>query len=76
MTANYYIACMNDARIGPHVTCPASRHVAMMAEALADQGQYLMLADEPEYCAESLASVVASLWEARAELAKLKGQAK
>jgi hypothetical protein len=58
------------------VTCPASRHVQMMAEYLTKDGHYQMLADEPEHCAGSMLAVVAALWEARLELAKLKAGAK
>ena len=59
-------------RVFPTHTCPASRHVQMMGEYLPKKGGYQMLTDEPEHCAISLLSVVASLWEARIELAKLK----
>lgn len=55
-------------------TCPASRHVHIMADAIAAGRQYHPLTDEPEYCAESLYSVLESLWKARMELAKLKGK--
>lgn len=54
------------------ITCPASRHVHIMAECLAKGEQYPMMMDEPEYCAESMLMVLASLWEARAEIVKLK----
>lgn len=59
---------MNDAHKDPEGTCSASRHVAMMAEALAKGKPYPMLQDEPEHCAISLAATVAALWEARAKL--------
>lgn len=52
----------------PVNTCPASRHVLMMAEGLLKKG-YPMLQEEPEHCAESMLAVVASLWEARTKLA-------
>lgn len=54
------------------VTCPASRHTAMIGEALAKRGKYPMIQDEPEHVAGSLLSTVASLWKARAELLRLK----
>ena len=54
-------------------TCPASRHVHTMADALS-MGGYPMLGEEPEQCALSLYSVLESLWKARTELAKLKGK--
>lgn len=62
---------MNKARDFPEGTCPSSRHVAMMAEHLSRSGKYHMLTDEPRHCAGSLASTVASLWEARAKLKEL-----
>lgn len=54
-------------------TCPASRHVHMMAEALSKGQKYHMLNEEPEHCAGSLLSVITSLWEARDQLIKLQG---
>lgn len=54
-------------------TCPASRHVHMMADALAKGQTYHMFTDEPEHAAGSLYSVITSLWEARDELIRLKG---
>lgn len=51
-------------------TCPASRHVLLMAERLMTKGGYPMLAEEPDHCAGSLASVVESLWKARKKLRK------
>lgn len=58
------------ARDAALVTCPASRHLALMAEALAAGRPYPMLTEEPQHCAESMLAVCAALWEARAELAK------
>jgi hypothetical protein len=49
----------------PHNTCPASRHVELMAEALAKGERYAMFEEEPEHCAESLRSVIESLWKLR-----------
>lgn len=56
-------------------TCPASRHVAIMADYLSREQPYPMLDEEPMHCAGSLMAVVTALWEARTELAKLKGKA-
>lgn len=53
------------ARDFPNNTCPASRHVEMMAECLEKHGRYGMIHDEPKHCAESMRSVVESLYEAR-----------
>ena len=56
----------------PDNTCPASRHLHLMAQRLAAGKPYPMLADEPQHCAETMLAVLASLWEARSELARLK----
>lgn len=61
---------MNDARDFPANTCGASRHAAMIAEALCKQEGYPMLAEEPEHCGGSIAATVAMLWECRVKLAK------
>ena len=58
------------ARQFPDNTCPASRHVHLMAEALATGRPYPMLQEEPEHCAGSLLSVLESLWKARTKLAE------
>ncbi len=68
------VKAMNAARNFPEGTCPASRHVARMAETLAKGKPYHMLTEDPEHCAISLASTVTSLWEARAELAALRAK--
>jgi hypothetical protein len=61
------VANMNAARNFPVGTCPASRHVAVMAETLAKGKTYYMLTQEPDHCAESMATIVGALWECRAE---------
>lgn len=48
-------------------TCPASRHVHMMAERLAKGQKYVMIDEEPEHVAVSLLSVLESLWKLRTE---------
>ena len=65
-------ARVDKARIGPHVTCPASRHAAMIAEAMMRQQPYPMLDEERDYCGSSIGATVAALWEARAEIARLR----
>lgn len=55
----------NRARKFPHNTCPASRHVALMADALASGRRYAMFDEEPEHCAGSIYSVLESLWKLR-----------
>lgn len=59
------------ARNFPTNTCPASRHVQMMADGLAGKG-YQMLQEEPEHCARSLYVTVAALYEARTEIERWK----
>lgn len=61
------------ARNFPHNTCPASRHVHLIADALAKRQKYHMLEEEPEHCAESMLSVLQSLFKARTRLAELEG---
>jgi hypothetical protein len=62
----------NRARKFPVNTCPASRHVSMMAESLRKDGSYSMFADDPNHCAESMYSTLESLWEARTALEALR----
>jgi len=61
------------ARNFPVNTCPASRHLQMMADALADSGRYPMAEEEPSHVAGSLYAVLASLWEARTRIVELEG---
>ena len=56
------------ARRFPTNTCAASRHLHMMALQLAKGQPYLMLSEEPQYCAATMLSVLESLWKARTEL--------
>lgn len=53
-------------------TCPASRHAHMIVDALRSKnGMGKLLADagyEPDHMADSLESVIASLWAAREHL--------
>lgn len=58
------------ARDFPNNTCPASRHLQTMADALADSGRYPMAQEDPAHVAGSIYAVLASLWEARSALAK------
>ena len=66
------LARMAAARTGPAVTCPASRHAAMISEALMSGAPYAMLAEAPEHCGASIADTVAALWEARVEVEQLR----
>lgn len=56
---------VNRARDFPRNTCPASRHLHLMAEHLATGKAYPMLQEEPEHCAETMLSVLESLWKLR-----------
>lgn len=59
------------ARRFPINTCPSSRHLHIMADCLSSKaGIYYMLIEEPDHCAESIYSVLASLWEARTKLSR------
>ena len=60
----------NRARVDGVNTCPASRHLHMIADALASGQTYPMLTEEPEHCAGTMLSVLESLWKARTELAQ------
>lgn len=62
----------NTARQFPTNTCPASRHLHEMADALARGEEYDMFVSEPKHCAETILSVLISLWDARTEIAKLR----
>ena len=49
---------VNRARNFPDNTCPASRHLHLIAEALAGGRPYPMLQDEPEHCAGTMLAVL------------------
>jgi hypothetical protein len=68
---NINIKLMNESRDFPNNTCPASRHVQIMAEALAKGEKYSMFDEDPEHCAGSIASVVSSLYQTRTFLKSL-----
>lgn len=63
------LAQMEKARDFPANTCAASRHLALLAEAILRGEPCPHLADDPQHCAESMAWTVAALWHARTELA-------
>jgi len=60
------------ARQFPGNTCPASRHLHLMALGLASKRGYVMLLDEPEHCAGSMLSVLESLWKLRTQYDRLR----
>lgn len=53
------------------VTCPASRHLMMMADALAAKRKYHMFDEDPEHCAAGMYAVLESLWKARTKIKRL-----
>lgn len=55
------------ARRFPQNTCPASRHLHIMADALATGQIYPMFQEDPEHCAETMLSVLESLWKLRTQ---------
>jgi hypothetical protein len=59
---------------GVSVTCPASRHLHMMAEHLWAGRPYPMLTEEPKHCAESMLYVLMNLWKARRRIHELEQQ--
>ena len=63
---------VNKARDFPTNTCPYSRHAQMIGEALVKNERYAMLSEEPQHCGLSILHTVASLYEARAEVLRLK----
>lgn len=56
----------------PKHTDPWSRHVHIMADALARGKEYPMFLEEPKHCAESLLVTLIHLLETRIELAALR----
>ena len=62
---------MDRARHFPRNTDSCSRHVAIMARALAAGRTYHMLDEEPRHCATSLAVTVGLLWRARTKIEAL-----
>lgn len=68
---------VNRVRNFPANTCPASRHLHIMADSLSGKYRaYPMLQEEPLHCAISIYSTLLSLWEARTHLQKLKSRSK
>lgn len=64
---------VNRVRKFPTHTCPASRHLHMMADALSmGKRAYPMLQDEPLHCAITLYAVLESLWRDRIEIGRLR----
>jgi hypothetical protein len=68
------LKAVRKARRFPDNTCPASRHVELMATQMLKKRGYSMLTDEPEHCATSMLATVTNLYEARTRIAKLKAK--
>ncbi len=51
-------------------TCPASRHLHMIAHALAGGRKYHMLDEKPQHCAGTMLAVLESLWKLRTKEGK------
>jgi len=58
------------ARRFPKNTCPASRHLHIIADQLSRGTIPHTLLDEPRHCAISMLSVLEALWKARTQLAR------
>ena len=56
---------VNRVRDFPTHTCPASRHLHMIADALASRQPYWMLLEEPQHVAETMYAVLEDLWTLR-----------
>jgi hypothetical protein len=56
---------VNKVRDFPKNTCPASRHLHLIADSLSRGKPYTMLQEEPEHCAIAMLACLAELWEYR-----------
>lgn len=65
---------VNRVRDFPKHTCPASRHLHMIADALAANKPYWMLLEEPQHCAETMYAVLENLWRIRKVLSAKEGR--
>jgi len=68
------LRCVKRVRRFPENTCPASRHVQMVAEALARGKVWPSIKEDPEHIGGSMLSTVASLYEARTEIDRLRAK--
>lgn len=69
-----YKAAEKERRKAPLVTCPASRHVHLMADALRKRGKYHMFDEEPLHCSEGLYVTIYALWKARHRVIELEAE--
>lgn len=60
------------ARDFPNNTCAASRHLHLIAKALACGKKYAQIDEDPKYVAESMLAVLEALFKARTELRRQK----
>lgn len=58
------------ARRFPENTCPASRHLHLLAEQLAAGRPCPQITDEPQHVAESMLGVLEALWKARTKMGR------
>ena len=65
---------VNRARQFPTNTCPASRHVHMIGEALIRGKKHYMIDEEPEHVGGSLLATVEALFKARTEIDRLRAK--
>lgn len=52
----------------PTNTCPASRHLHLLADELAKGKIPFMITEEPKHVADSIYATIGSLWKARSRL--------
>lgn len=66
----------NRARNFPVNTCPASRHLHMIADALLSPRRKCAMEElwEPDHMAGTMLTVLESLWKARNELARIEAR--
>ena len=74
MRRNTLLKRVKAARSFPTNTCGASRHTEEIGAALLCSLPYPMLDEDGKHCGESILSTVASLYEARTEIARLRAE--
>lgn len=74
MSRNPILKRIEAARSFPTNTCSASRHAEQIGAALLCSMPYPMLDEDSKHCGESILSTVASLYEARAEIDRLRAE--
>lgn len=74
MSRNDLLKRVEAARSFPVNTCSASRHAEQIGAALLCSVPYTMLDEDSKHCGESILATVASLYEARAEITRLRAE--